>query len=167
MFAFEAAFFSPASDPWLQPPRAPHLLLPRPPLVRETPLEERDRDAEDHTVVRRSDGEWPGLNQPRWVVETPLGPRRVVSRGKRIVTLPQAPKSPNSVTSTSVNTVHSLPKHLRFEHGSAKLVSCPGRHLTSLRLWVHDHHSSMRTPSSPPTFPARELIWPRHEFNPH
>jgi len=30
-------------------------------------------------------------------------------------------------------TVHLLPKDLRFEHGGAKLVSCPKRHLTSLR----------------------------------
>jgi len=26
-----------------------------------------------------------------------------------------------------------LPKNLSFEHGDAKLASCPGRHLTSLR----------------------------------
>jgi len=31
--------------------------------------------------------------------------------------LPRAPKSPNSVASTLVNTVHLLPKDLRFEHG--------------------------------------------------
>ena len=30
-------------------------------------------------------------------------------------------------------TVHLLPKDLRFEHGGAKLVSCPGRHLTTAR----------------------------------
>jgi len=42
------------------------------------------------------------------------------------------PKSHN-VISTFFNTVHLLPKGLRFEHGSAKLVSCPRRHLTSLR----------------------------------
>jgi len=39
----------------------------------------------------------------------------------------------NNVTSTSFNTVHLLPKDLRFEHGGAKFVSCPWRHLTSLR----------------------------------
>jgi len=44
-----------------------------------------------------------------------------------------APKSPNNVTSTFFNTVHLLPKGLRFEHGSAKVASCPGRHITSLR----------------------------------
>ena len=47
-----------------------------------------------------------------------------------------APKSPNNVTSTFFNTVHLLWKELRFEHGGAKLASCPGRHLTSLRPWV-------------------------------
>jgi len=30
-------------------------------------------------------------------------------------------------------TVRLLPKDLRFEHGGAKLASCPRRHLTSLR----------------------------------
>jgi len=42
-------------------------------------------------------------------------------------------KSPNSATSSFFNTVHLFPKDLKFEHGGAKLVSCPGRHLTSLR----------------------------------
>jgi len=31
------------------------------------------------------------------------------------------------------STVHSLPKDLKFEHGGAKLVSCPRRYLTLLR----------------------------------
>jgi len=44
-----------------------------------------------------------------------------------------APISPNNVTSTFFNTLHLLPKDIRFEHGDAKLASCPGRHLTSLR----------------------------------
>jgi len=44
-----------------------------------------------------------------------------------------AKKSPENVTSTCFNTVHLLLKDLRFEHGGAKLASCPGRHLTSLR----------------------------------
>ena len=39
----------------------------------------------------------------------------------------------HNVISTVFNTVHLLPKGLRFEHGGAKLVSCPGRHRTSLR----------------------------------
>jgi len=43
------------------------------------------------------------------------------------------PKSHNNFISTSFNAVHLLPKDLRFEHGGAKLASCPGRHLTSLR----------------------------------
>jgi len=40
----------------------------------------------------------------------------------------------NRITSAFFNTVYLLPKDLRFEHGGAKLASCPGRHLTSLRL---------------------------------
>jgi len=43
-----------------------------------------------------------------------------------------APKSPNNVTSTFFNTTHLLPKDLCFEHGGAKLASCPWRHLASL-----------------------------------
>ena len=42
-------------------------------------------------------------------------------------------KSPNNVTSALFNAVHLLPKDLKFEHGGAKLASCPGRCLTSLR----------------------------------
>jgi len=47
----------------------------------------------------------------------------------------RAPKSLNSLTSTFFNTVHLLPKDLRFEHGGAKLACFPGLHLTSLRHW--------------------------------
>ena len=43
------------------------------------------------------------------------------------------PKTPNNAKSTFFNTVHLLPKDLRIEYGDAKLVSFPGRHLTSLR----------------------------------
>ena len=43
-------------------------------------------------------------------------------------------KSSNNVISTSFSTVHLLPTDLRFEHRGVKLVSCPRRHLTSLRL---------------------------------
>jgi len=32
---------------------------------------------------------------------------------------------------------HLPPKDLRLEHGDAKLASCPGRHLTSLRPWQY------------------------------
>jgi len=34
------------------------------------------------------------------------------------------------------NIVHLLPKDLRFEQGATKLVSCPERHLTSVRPWT-------------------------------
>jgi len=37
-----------------------------------------------------------------------------------------AEKSLNNVTCTFFNTVNLLPKDLRFEHGDAKLASCPG-----------------------------------------
>ena len=47
-----------------------------------------------------------------------------------------APKSPNNVTSTFFNTVHLLSKDIKFEHGGAKLASCPGRCPTSLRMVV-------------------------------
>ena len=47
-----------------------------------------------------------------------------------------APKIPNNVTCTFSNAVNLLAKDLRFEHGVAELVSCPGRHLTSLRTWM-------------------------------
>jgi len=66
------------------------------------------------------------------------------------------PKSPNSITSTSFNTEHLLPKDLRFDHGGAKLSSCPGRHLTSLRPYdsktfllslLHQLHLKKWTPT--------------------
>jgi len=41
--------------------------------------------------------------------------------------MPRAPKSPNNVAHTFFNTVHLLPKDLSFQHGVAKLASCPGR----------------------------------------
>ena len=41
-------------------------------------------------------------------------------------------ENPNNVTNTFLNTVNLLPKEFMFEHGGAKLASCPGRHLTSL-----------------------------------
>jgi len=52
-----------------------------------------------------------------------------------------APKSSNNVTSTFFNTVHLLPKDLKFEHGGIKLASCPGRCLTSLRLCTVVSHA--------------------------
>jgi len=48
-----------------------------------------------------------------------------------------APKSLNNVTSTFFNTVLLLPKYFRFKHGCAKLASCPGSHLASLRPCMH------------------------------
>jgi len=36
-----------------------------------------------------------------------------------------------TVSQVLSSTVYLLPKNLRFEHGYAKLISCPGRHLTS------------------------------------
>jgi len=54
-------------------------------------------------------------------------------RGRRMAA--EALENPNNVTSTFFNTIHLLPKDLGFEHGGAKLASCPGRHLTSLRPW--------------------------------
>jgi len=41
--------------------------------------------------------------------------------------------APKNVATTFFNIVHLLPKDLRFEHEGAKLVSCPGCHLTSVR----------------------------------
>ena len=45
-----------------------------------------------------------------------------------------APKSPNNVISTFFNTAHLFLKDLKFEHGGAKLVSCPGRNLISVHI---------------------------------
>ena len=47
--------------------------------------------------------------------------------------LRRVPKSPQNVTSTFFSTVNLRLKELRFERGGAKLASCPGRHLISLR----------------------------------
>jgi len=59
----------------------------------------------------------------------------VVMRGWRGHSSPGA-ENPNIVTSTSFNTVHWLPKAIRFEHAGTKLASCPWRHQASLRPWV-------------------------------
>jgi len=59
----------------------------------------------------------------------------------------RVPKCPKNVTSTFFNTVNLLPKELRFQHGAAKLASCPGRHLTSLRLCIQWNPASSTTPS--------------------
>jgi len=42
------------------------------------------------------------------------------------------------------NTVHLLPKDLRIEHRGAKFVSCPGRHLTSVRPCRPAHNIILR-----------------------
>jgi len=58
-------------------------------------------------------------------------------------TIPRAPNDyggaeiPNNITSTFFSAEHLFPRDLRFEHGGAKLASCPGRHLTSLRPCRH------------------------------
>ena len=51
-------------------------------------------------------------------------------RGAQSRWVPKAPKSPNNVTNTFFNTLHLLPKDLRFKHGGACFF--PWRHLTSL-----------------------------------
>jgi len=56
--------------------------------------------------------------------------------GWKGVTIPWATNHCRERVSTSFNKAHFFPKDLRFEHGGAKLASCPGRHLTSLRLWL-------------------------------
>jgi len=58
-----------------------------------------------------------------------------------------APKYLNNFTSTFFNAVNFLAKDLTFEHGSAKLASCPGRRLTSLRPWWH-YFSTVLLPGS-------------------
>jgi len=48
----------------------------------------------------------------------------------------------HNITSTFFNTVHLLCKNLRFEHGGAKLASCPGSHLTLSRSCLCEQHSA-------------------------
>ena len=75
------------------------------------------RDSYVNTVFirgqRRNEGEQGGRNSPG--AESLRGRRKVLTMSK-VLSL----------------AAHLLPKDLRFEHGGAKLVSCPGRHLTSL-----------------------------------
>ena len=70
-----------------------------------------------------------------------------------------APKSPNNVTNAFFSTVHLLPKDLRFEHGAAKLASCPGRHLTSLRTLFNSHKQAKRHEMNLWRFVAMLLLW--------
>jgi len=65
---------------------------------------------------------------------------RGVTKGGKGGAIPWAPshyggaeKSQQYITSTFFNTVHLLPKDLSSKQGGAKLTSCSGRHLTSLR----------------------------------
>jgi len=54
---------------------------------------------------------------------------RGVTKGGTISRAPNhwgTPKSPNNGTNTFFNTVHLIPKELRFEYGGAELASCPG-----------------------------------------
>jgi len=55
--------------------------------------------------------------------------------GRQMTAAP--PKSSNNGASTFFNTVTFLTTST-FEHRSAKLASCLGRHLTSLRPWWYD-----------------------------
>jgi len=75
-----------------------------------------------------------GTTLTRGITRGPRGeqsPGALSLWGRRMTT--GWPKSHNNVTSTFFNTLHLLPKYLMFERGGAKLASCPGRHLTSLR----------------------------------
>ena len=72
------------------------------------------------------------LHGCRGVTRWCIIPRAPNHYGERRMTA-GAPKSPNNVTSTFFNTVLLIPKDLKFEHGGAKLASCPGRCQTSSR----------------------------------
>jgi len=62
------------------------------------------------------------------------------NEGCKGVTIPRASshwggEKSQQCRSAFCNTVYLLPKDLRFEHGGAKLVPCPGRQLTSVTCW--------------------------------
>ena len=59
-------------------------------------------------------------------IPTLLSHRQGRTEGGKGSIMPQASKSPNNIASIFFNTVHLLP-------GGAKLASCPGHHLTSVR----------------------------------
>jgi len=65
--------------------------------------------------------------------------RRITAGGAKW--LREAPKSPNNIVGIFFNTVHLLPKYLRYEHRGAKAALCPGRHQTSLRPWTRQSNS--------------------------
>jgi len=77
------------------------------------------------------------------------GAARIVTRGGII---PRAPKSPNNVTSIFFNTCICFRKTSGSNKGGAKLTSCPGRHLTSLRPWVQASGGSEPEEKAMPTF---------------
>jgi len=63
-----------------------------------------------------------------------------------------------STMSHVLPSVHLLPKDLRFDHGGAKLASCPGLHLTSLRPCTHEGQERKNlTPIQPPEI---RWLWP-------
>jgi len=80
----------------------------------------------------RKDGGQGGHNSPG---AGSIWGRRITAGAAKCLLV--APKSPNNFTSTFFNTVNFLPKGLRFEHEGAKLATCPGRRLTSLRPCLH------------------------------
>jgi len=61
------------------------------------------------------------------------------SVGRRMTAGGAEKKSPSNVTSTFFSAVHLPSKDVRFEYGGAKLASCPGRQLTSLRPCLLEH----------------------------
>ena len=97
----------------------------------------RSKIADVHGIEVHDGGTWKFVYF-RNIFQFLLNNTRDVTRGEG-GTISQArnhcwgPKGHNNVICTFFKTVHLLPKDLRFEHGGAKLVSCPKRHLTSLR----------------------------------
>jgi len=75
-----------------------------------------------------------------------------------------APKSSSNVTSTFFNGVNLLPKELRFEHEGAKLVSCPGRHLISLRPWARPIRVRKYIPKQQGLYKANEKYFKNYEI---
>ena len=76
------------------------------------------KPADIYTVAGHNEGGKGGIN-PR--VPNHYGEHRMTAG---------VPKGPNNATSTFFSTVHLLPKDLKFEHGGAKVASCPGGYLT-------------------------------------
>ena len=63
-------------------------------------------------------------------------PRRRITRGSAPNDWGVAEKS-QQFHSTFFNIIYLPYEDLKFEFVGAKLASCPGRHLTSLRPWLH------------------------------